>query len=81
MASDLLLAAGEGFERPAVWSVGCPGEKTEPKRLRFKLFTAVCWTDFPLFPSGSTRSNSILGQKWVKRHLESKINITDKTMC
>ena len=60
------LARREGFEPPAFWSVGCLGEKTESFRLRFMLFTTVCWTDFPLFPSGSARSNSILGQKWVK---------------
>ena len=56
----------EGFEPPAFWSVGCPEEKTEPFRLRFTLFTAVCRTGFPLFPSGAACSNSVLGQKWVK---------------
>ena len=60
------LARREGFEPPAFWSVGCPEEKTEPFRLRFKLFTAVCWMDSPLFPSSFVCSNSILGQKWVK---------------
>ena len=60
------LARREGFEPPAFWSVGCLGEKTEPFRLRFKLFTAVCWLDFPLFPSGTACSNPVLGQKWVK---------------
>ena len=62
----VFLARREGFEPPAFWSVGCPKEKTEPFRLRFKLFTAVCWTDFPLFPSGIACSNPNLGQKWVK---------------
>ena len=62
----VFLARREGFEPPAFWSVGCLREKTEPFRLRFMLFTAVCWTDIPLFPSRTPRSNSNLGQKWVK---------------
>ena len=62
----VFLARREGFEPPAFWSVGCLKEKTEPKRLRFKLFDAVCWLDFPLFPSSPARSNPILGQNWVK---------------
>ena len=61
------LARREGFEPPAFWSVGCPKEKTEPFWLRFALFTVVCWTDFPLFPSSSACSNPVLGQKWVKK--------------
>ena len=61
------LARREGFEPPAFWSVGCPREKTEPFWLRFALFTVVCWTDFPLFPSSSACSNPVLGQKWVKK--------------
>ena len=61
-----VLARREGFEPPAFWSVGCLSEKTEPFRLRFVLFTAICWTDIPLFPSGAAPSNPILGQKWVK---------------
>lgn len=65
-----LLARREGFEPPAFWSVGCLEEKTEPFRLRFALFAAVCWTDFPLFPSGTACSGSVLGQKWVK-HFKS----------
>ena len=62
----VFLARREGFEPPAFWSVGCLSEKTEPFRLRFVLFTAICWTDIPLFPSGAAPSNPILGQKWVK---------------
>ena len=61
-----LLARREGFEPPAFWSVGCPEEKTEPFRLRFKLFTDICWTGIPLFPPVTACSSSILGQKWVK---------------
>ena len=60
------LARREGFEPPAFWSVGCPEEKTEPFRLRFKLFTDICWTGIPLFPPVTACSSSILGQKWVK---------------
>jgi hypothetical protein len=30
------------------------------------LFAAVRSADFPLFPSSPARSNSILGQNWVK---------------
>ena len=30
------------------------------------LFPVICLADFPSLPSGHTRSNSILGQKWVK---------------
>ena len=53
-------------ELPAFWSVGCLTHKSESFRLRFVLFTAVHSADFPLFPSSPARSNSILGQKWVK---------------
>ena len=60
------VARREGFEPPAFWSVGCLKGKSEPFRLRFVLFTAICWTDIPLFPSGAAPSNPILGQKWVK---------------
>ena len=60
------LARREGFEPPAFWSVGCLGEKTKPFRLRFNLFTAICRTDIPMFPSGTACSCSNLGQKWVK---------------
>ena len=56
----------EGFEPPAFWSVGCLKGKSELFRLRFVLFTTVRSADLPLFPSGSARSDSILGQKWVK---------------
>ena len=62
----VFLARREGFEPPAFWSVGCPEEKTEPFRLRFKLFTDICWTGIPLFPPVTACSSSILGQKWVK---------------
>ena len=62
-----LLVRREGFEPPAFWSVGCLKGKSEPKRLRFVLFTTVRSAGFPLFPSSPARSNSILGQKWVKR--------------
>ena len=61
------LARREGFEPPAFWSVGCLKVKSESFRLRFVLFTTVRSADIPLFPSGSARSNSILGQNWVKR--------------
>ena len=61
-----LLARREGFEPPAFWSVGCPKEKAEPFRLRFALFNAIWWVDFPLFPSGTACSYPVLGQKWVK---------------
>ena len=56
----------EGFEPPAFWSVGCLKGKSEPFRLRFVLFATVRSADFPLFPSSPARSNSILGQNWVK---------------
>ena len=62
----VFLARREGFEPPAFWSVGCLTRKSEPFRLRFVLFTTVRSADFPLFPSGPARSNSILGQNWVK---------------
>ena len=61
-----IMARREGFEPPAFWSVGCSKEKTEPFRLRFTLFTAICWTGFPLFRFGIACSSSNLGQKWVK---------------
>ena len=53
-------------ELPAFWSVGCLTRKSESFRLRFVLFATVHSADFPLFPSSPARSNSILGQKWVK---------------
>ena len=62
----VFLARREGFEPPAFWSVGCLKHKSEPKRLRFVLFTAVRSADFPLFPPRLARSDPILGQKWVK---------------
>ena len=62
----VFLARREGFEPPAFWSVGCLKHKSEPKRLRFVLFTTVRSADFPLFPSSPARSGSILGQKWGK---------------
>ena len=46
--------------------VGCLNGKSEPFRLRFVLFAIIRSADFPLFPSRLARSNSILGQKWVK---------------
>ncbi|MEI3524891.1 MAG: hypothetical protein V8Q27_01250, partial [Eubacteriales bacterium] len=61
-----LLVRREGFEPPAFWSVGCLTHKSELFRLRFVLFAAVRSADFPLFPSSPARSNSILGQNWVK---------------
>ena len=61
-----LLVRREGFEPPAFWSVGCLTGKSELFRLRFVLFAAVRSADFPLSPSSPTRSNSILGQNWVK---------------
>ena len=65
-----LLVRREGFEPPAFWSVGCLKGKSELFRLRFVLFTAVRSADFPLFPSSPARSNSILGQKWVRENFE-----------
>ena len=56
----------EGFEPPAFWSVGCLKGKSESFRLRFVLFTTVRSADLPLFPSSPARSNSILGQNWVR---------------
>ena len=61
------VARREGFEPPAFWSVGCLKHKSEPKRLRFVLFTAVRPADFPLFPSSPACIFHVLGQKWVKR--------------
>ena len=61
------MARREGFEPPAFWSVGCLTHKSELFRLRFVLFATIRSADFPLFPSGSARSDSILGQNWVKR--------------
>ena len=60
----------EGFEPPAFWSVGCLKHKSEPFRLRFVLFTAARSADLPLFPSRPARSNSILGQNWVREKFE-----------
>ena len=57
----------EGFEPPAFWPVGCLKGKSELFRLRFVLFAAVLSADFPLFPPRPARSNSVLGQNWVKR--------------
>ena len=62
----VFLARREGFEPPAFWSVGCLKHKSESFRLRFALFTTIRSADFPLFPSSPARSNSILGQNWVK---------------
>ena len=67
--NDFGVARREGFEPPAFWSVGCPKEKAEPFRLRFALFNAIWWVDFPLFPSGTACSYPVLGQKWVKDDL------------
>ena len=61
-----ILVRREGFEPPAFWSVGCLKGKSELFRLRFVLFTTIRSADFPLFPSSPARSNSILGQNWVK---------------
>ena len=65
-----LLVRREGFEPPAFWSVGCLTHKSELFQLRFVLFTTVRSADFPLFPSSPARSNSILGQKWVRENFE-----------
>ena len=46
--------------------VGCLTHKSESFRLRFVLFATVHSADFPLFPSSPARSNSILGQNWVR---------------
>ena len=56
----------EEFEPPAFWSVGCHKGKSESFRLRFARFSAIHSADFPLFPSKITRSDPILGQKWVR---------------
>ena len=72
MVSRLLLARREGFEPPAFWSVGCLKAKSESFRLRFVLFTTVRSVSFPLFPSSPARSNSILGQNWVKGEQKSR---------
>ena len=64
------MARRKGFEPLTFWSVGCLKGKLELFRLRFALFSAIRSTDFPLFPSGHTRSNPILGQKWVKAGTE-----------
>ena len=61
-----LLVRHEGFDPPAFWSIGCLKGEAEPFRLQFVFFTAVRSADIPLFPSGPARSNSILGQNWVK---------------
>ena len=62
----VFLARREGFEPPAFWSVGCLTHKSEPFRLRFVLFATVRSADLPLFPSSPARSNSVLGQNWVR---------------
>ena len=66
----VFLARREGFEPPAFWSVGCLKGKSESFRLRFVLFAIIRSADFPLFPSSPARSNSILGQKWVRENFE-----------
>ena len=66
---DIVNMDEEVLEPPAFWSVGCPKEKAEPFRLRFALFNAIWWVDFPLFPSGTACSYPVLGQKWVKDDL------------
>ena len=66
----VFLARREGFEPPAFWSVGCLKHKSESFRLRFVLFTAARSADLPLFPSRPARSNSILGQNWVREKFE-----------
>ena len=63
---DIVNMDEEVLEPPAFWSVGCLKGKSEPFRLRFVLFTAVRSANFPLFPSRLARSNSILGQNWVR---------------
>ena len=68
--NDFGVARREGFEPPAFWSVGCLKGKSEPFRLRFVLFATVRSADLPLFPSSPARSNSILGQKWVRENFE-----------
>ena len=62
----VFLARREGFEPPAFWSVGCLKGKSELFRLQFVLFATIRSADLPLFPSGPARSNSILGQNWVR---------------
>ena len=46
--------------------VGCLTHKSESFRLRFVLFAIIRSADFPLFPPSPARSNSILGQNWVR---------------
>ena len=62
-----LLVRCEGFEPPALWSVGCLKGKSESFRLRFVLFAIIRSADFPLFPSSLARFFRILGQKWVRK--------------
>ena len=66
----VFLARREGFEPPAFWSVGCLKGKSEPFRLRFVLFAAVCSADFPLSPSSPASFFRVLGQKWVRENFE-----------
>ena len=75
-----LLVRREGFEPPAFWSVGCLKGKLELFRLQFVLFTIVRLADFPLFPSSPARSNSILGQNWVKGQERSIWALSGKTV-
>ena len=51
---------------PVVRDRGSLTHKSESFRLRFVLFTTIRSADFPLFPSSPARSNSILGQNWVR---------------
>ena len=65
--TGFFVARRKGFEPLTFWSVGCLKGKSESFRLRFVLFATVRSTNFPLFPSRPPRSNSVLGQKWVKK--------------
>ena len=62
-----IIARRKGFEPLTFWSVGCLKGKLEPFWLQLVLFTTVRSANFPLFLSRPPRSNSVLGQKWVKK--------------
>ena len=60
------LVAETGLEPATSGLCGSLKHKSESFRLRFVLFATVHSADFPLFPSSPARSNSILGQNWVR---------------
>ena len=60
------LVAETGLEPATSGLCGSLKHKSESFRLRFVLFATVHSADLPLFPSSPARSNSILGQNWVR---------------